>query len=675
MKKREFFDSKVKIISLEEFMEESNYLCNINSFTMWEDYIRPCEYTTYYKITPTLCIIIEYTSMSIAFGMDSKEKLEKIYVAYRDGINEYKIIDDRIMSLKEHQRIGKPSKKLEKEIDAIEKNRKLIPLFGVTVAPVYKDFTSYIKKSRYKTSIDKLMNKYVVLDVETNGLRKSNDDLLSFSIYDPSTGLAYNRFLPLELQPLVLTGFINGICDDDLMDAVHMTQDEVDFIYNTFHLRERVVLTYSGGKGMFDALFLQNYCKRHDIIGFHDLNYKNIKSMLPSVPFSCEGQLTKDNMCRIFGIRGIRSSHSSYNDCVLEWKLFEKIESECVFFIQEHLYKYNPEYIIPYTYLIKHQALIKYANIEMPKYRGKATSLYHLSFPNSLIKKIQKFPTNITGITIEHGINSYLKAKVQDNYLFLEKNKSNLEYIGSLDKRIKDIPILMEDDGTVKAIKTEDIEFINQVNDVTQEIINYIKPVADYLKNNILKGSIMTQELSISDDKKVLALCDLSDENNVVEIKTYDVFCEPGIVSENVANQLFFQAKGRNKYILNLNFKMIPGFYGSTEVNHLDVDLYKVDLFYYDSEQVVYTHRLIEKEIDILKAIKQYPDMPRKIIAMIVKLNLNTLNKFIRNLKFWGYIEKENPRYPKSKLLVVRDIDDVETKYKLKNGECVVVTS
>ena len=37
------------------------------------------------------------------------------------------------------------------------------------------------------------------------------------------------------------------------------------------------------------------------------------------------------------------------------------------------------------------------------------------------------------------------------------------------------------------------------------------------------EDKIMTQELSITDDRKVLALCDLSDSKNVVEIKTYDV--------------------------------------------------------------------------------------------------------------------------------------------------------
>ena len=74
-----------------------------------------------------------------------------------------------------------------------------------------------VKKERY------MQIKDVVFDVETNGTRKSNDDLLSLSIYDPSTGLCYNRYFPLDLQPLILTGFIHGITDEMLADSTHIT--------------------------------------------------------------------------------------------------------------------------------------------------------------------------------------------------------------------------------------------------------------------------------------------------------------------------------------------------------------------------------------------------------------------------------------------------------------------
>ena len=71
-------------------------------------------------------------------------------------------------------------------------------------------------------SID--INKYVVLDVETNGLNSTYDDLLSISIYEPSTDRMYNRFLPLELNKYVFTTDINGITDEMLDDKEPITQ-------------------------------------------------------------------------------------------------------------------------------------------------------------------------------------------------------------------------------------------------------------------------------------------------------------------------------------------------------------------------------------------------------------------------------------------------------------------
>lgn len=53
--------------------------------------------------------------------------------------------------------------------------------------------------------------KYVVLDVETNGLSSLKKDLLSLSIYKPDDGKYYDRFFPLELNDSVMTSEINGI--------------------------------------------------------------------------------------------------------------------------------------------------------------------------------------------------------------------------------------------------------------------------------------------------------------------------------------------------------------------------------------------------------------------------------------------------------------------------------
>lgn len=423
------------------------------------------------------------------------------------------------------------------------------------------------------------MNKYLVFDVETNGLRTSNDDLLSLTIYDPTTGICYNRFFPLDLQPLVLTGYINGISEKAINSETHMTQDELDWIIENFQLNDRILLSYSGGKGTFDSLFVQNYCKRHGIVGFENLQFENIKNHIPEAPYGSEGQLTKDNLCRLFNIEGVKEKHTSYSDCLLEWKLFEKLESECIFFINEHLFRYTPDYIVPVSYLSKYPLLCDYAHINVPHVYGQATELFKISFPKRVLKYVKKFPTNITGITIEHGINSYLHAEKQNNVAFLTENKSHLEYIGSLDSKLHKIPVIAGEDGTYEAINLDDNDYVKQVNDVTKVIIDTIKPLADYLIANIFKGGkIMSQELSVSDDRKVLALCDLSDSENVVEIKTYK-FLYGEIVERNIARQLYYQAKGRNTYAIAVCFDTHTNERTWTDViDGLNVYLYKIEL-------------------------------------------------------------------------------------------------
>lgn len=589
IQKRFSKDPKVFLFSIEEFLENNGYLCGLTEKDLWKVNTIPKESEVYYKLTPNFLISIVYGCRKVNFGLDTKEKLDWIEVAYRDGKTEFELFDNKIREFQENYR---KSKKLDEQIEELKKAKELLPNYAEKTEPIAKPFESYLSDTGYKTSNESLKNKYLVFDVETNGFRKSNDDLLSLSIYDPTTGICYNRYFPLDLQPLVLTGFIHNIDDETLANATHMTQQEIDWLNDYFHMKDRTLLSFSGGKGTFDSSFIQNYCKRQKIFGFDDLNFENIKNKIPPAPYGTEGQLTKDNLCRMFGIEGVNEIHSSYNDCILEWKLFEKLESECVFFIDKHLFKYTPEYIIPCSYLFSNPNLAKYANIEVPNVYGKATQLFRLKFPKRLLKKIKKFPMNITGITIEHGINSYLKAEKQDNFLFLVQNKSHLQYVGSLDSKIKEIPITTEDDGTVKAIKEEDKEYIKEVNAVTKTIVKHIKPLAKYLKKHIFKeNKIMTQELSISDDGKVLALCDLSDSKNVVEIKTKTIWEEeyqdeyPNI-NNDLAKQLYFQSKGRKTYVLSIKFDFHINETGNKLIfDGLNVYLYKVDLFEYDLQQ------------------------------------------------------------------------------------------
>ena len=98
-------------------------------------------------------------------------------------------------------------------------------------------------------------SKYVVLDVETNGLSSLKHDLLSISIYKPDDEKFYDRFLPLELNDFVETYWINGIDEELLADKEPLTQEEFDQIIFDFELESRTILTF----GSIDEKFIKNY--------------------------------------------------------------------------------------------------------------------------------------------------------------------------------------------------------------------------------------------------------------------------------------------------------------------------------------------------------------------------------------------------------------------------------
>ena len=548
-------DPKITLVSIQEFLESSNYLISAKGH-LWKEKKRPSMCGLYYKITADKIISISYGFMCTNYGSVLSEKLKQIQVALRDGTTEYDLFNKRLNELQDYKKKHKHSKKIDKSIKDLMAAMKLLPKYRAPKVPEPISFAECLVETGYKASIDISENKYVVFDVETNGTRKANDDLLSLSIFDPTTGICYNRLFPLELQPLVLTGWIHGISDKQLSSVPHMTQKEVDNIIDFFHLKDRILLSFSGGKGTFDSTFLINYCKRHNLYGFENLQYENIKSFLPSAGYGYEGQMTKDNLCLLFGIDGVQETHSSQNDCILEWKLFEKVKDGKLFFRNNHLYRYNEKYIIPVSYLNSNPELETIAKINAPPI-AHCSEKYKYFFPKRILGLFKKFPTNITGIALEAGINAELNVTKQDNSLFLSQNNQQLEYIWSLKSPFHEMPVVVQTDGTIKSLDSKNDEYIAEVNRVTKLVMENLKNVFKYIKTEIFKDEeIMSQELCISDDKKVLALCDLSSSTKVLEIKTQSIGLDDNNnVRTPLARQLFYESKGRDVFLLSIDIK------------------------------------------------------------------------------------------------------------------------
>ena len=273
----------------------------------------------------------------------------------------------------------------------------------------------YLQTKKEKINVD--AKKYVVLDVETNGLSSSKDDLLSISIFKPNNNKKYTKFLPLDLNEKIKTTKINGIKKSDLKNAKHLTQEEFNEIIKSFELDKRIILHY----GNIEEKFIKNYLKRQKINGFERLTFFNFKKNIISSSFTYVN-LSKDNLCKAFRIRGVKKVHSGINDCILEWKLFCKINNRKIFIDRNVLYWYTNEYITPVSYLTNYTNFKYHLSLPKLELGWKKIKTFELS-------KISRYPNNISGVVIEKIIYDALGVdnKIKKEHLqFLIKNKLKL---------------------------------------------------------------------------------------------------------------------------------------------------------------------------------------------------------------------------------------------------------
>ncbi len=389
----------------------------------------------------------------------------------------------------------------------------------------------------------KLKKKYVVLDVETNGLETFWFDLLSISIYDPYTEKSYNRFLPLEKNDHVITTAINGITDDMLAKEIPMSQLEFDWIIDYFNLENRTILTY----GNIDKRFLKEYCERKKLKNFDKLNFYNFKHQIISGRFT-HGMITKDNLCNIFGIENVTKVHSGENDCILEWKIFEKLSNKYYLVVDDKIYEINKNYMVPASYMESYNNFKYYLNMPKVYINTEVIRKFRLSGI-----RIDRFDSNVGGIAIEHLINTMLDVIKNEDFEFEINNKKKLKYIGRFYPDRKDIPVLLDSDGTLISLDKDNDEYIDKVNRKIIRLKKRMQPLIDYLKKNIFeKKQIYSQELVINSNMNAFAKCDLSTDNAVVEIKMGNK-----VDFEKIKIQLFLESNNRSVYVLSMDWSKL----------------------------------------------------------------------------------------------------------------------
>lgn len=431
-------------------------------------------------------------------------------------------------------------------------------------------------------------SKYVVLDVETNGLSSNKDDLLSISIYKPDTGETFNRFLPLELNPEVVTTQYNGIETKDLKGLVPLSQEEVDRIIRVFDLKNRTILTY----GSIDEKFIVKYFLRHDLQGIDFFSFYNFKHEIISSSYS-EGNITKDNLCNLYGINNVQTVHSGSNDCILEWKLFERMNGHRLLVTDNKVFEFNDKYIVPASFITTYPNL-KYYIPDLPKISCESNVVYSLPVSGENLKK---FPTNFNGVIIEHLINSMLDVKKIHSERELLENKKTLKYLGVLPSKINLVPMILNPDGSMTATRPQDKKIEKEINATIRTLQILFEPLIDFIGNSIFEGkTIKSQELIKNTERKVLALCDLSNENAVLEIKA-----TASNNVQNYADQLYYEANGRKCYILFTDWSKYP--------EKISYDIHKVKFSvteYDDPVRARYENARDKIETDEIELVNYY---------------------------------------------------------------------
>lgn len=206
--------------------------------------------------------------------------------------------------------------------------------------------------------------------------------------------------------------------------------------------------------------------------------------------------------------------------------------------------EFNDEYMIPASYLQTYPNF-KYSIKNYPKINYELIPVKSFNIKS---KELEKFDTNISGMTIEHLINTMLEARdVNDEtLLFQAKNRSKLKMIGKLPSMIHNISAIFNKDGTIIAINKEDEERVKKINEVTLAIKKEISPLITFIKNKIFNNEeIISQELVLNKNDNVMAKCDLSSNNTILEIKAFN---DNDI--DKFKYQLYYEANGRNIYLL-----------------------------------------------------------------------------------------------------------------------------
>ena len=168
-------------------------------------------------------------------------------------------------------------------------------------------------------------------------------------------------------------------------------------------------------------------------------------------------------------------------------------------------------------------------------------------------------------------------AKECDNRDFLNANNRKLKIVGELPSEYEEIPVVKREDGTLRSLDPQYEEYIRAVNETSNVIRSGISDVIDFIREKIFANKeIRTQEISFTENHKVLALCDLSSDDAVLEIKTFDIF--NSYKTENVIRQMYYQKGDKELYAMSIIFDFCYTKKRERRLENLIFRIYKVEI-------------------------------------------------------------------------------------------------
>ncbi len=209
-----------------------------------------------------------------------------------------------------------------------------------------------------------------------------------------------------------------------------------------------------------------------------------------------------------------------------------------------------------------------------------------------------------------------------ETILFQTLNRQKLRKIGVLPSKLYQIEAIYNKDGTITAVNKVDKKRVNEINKVTLIIKKEIVPLIDYIKKNIFKNKdIMSQELVVNEEDNVMAKCDLSTDDAILEIKSFNSNID------NFKYQLYYESNNRDIYILQTFWKK----------RELYFKIYKVDPIECSEEEMLkkrlskYQYKIALKS-NVTIQILSYTDDSEKVTARCLLCKHEWTNRRADNL-------------------------------------------